>query len=111
VEGAALGQAPAYLFRCTKIYRHRLDFRVHKFMRIVWDEAKRLTNLAKHGLDFADLDPNFFSEAALGPTDNGRFVAIGEWAGVAITVVFRPLGAEAISVISMRSASRKERGR
>jgi uncharacterized protein len=92
-------------------YRHRLDFRVHKFRRIVWDEAKRLTNLAKHGLDFADLDPNFFSEAAFGPTDNGRFVAIGEWAGIAITVVFRPLGAEAISVISMRPASRKERGR
>ena len=37
-----------------------------KFMRIVWDEAKRLTNLAKHGLDFADLDTGFFSEAALG---------------------------------------------
>ncbi len=23
-------------------------------MSIVWDEVKRLTNLAKHGLDFAD---------------------------------------------------------
>ena len=78
-------------------------------MRIVWDEAKRLTNLAKHGLDFADLDTGFFAEAALGPTDKGRFVAIGEWAEITITVVF--LGAEAISVISMRPASRKERRR
>jgi uncharacterized protein len=80
-------------------------------MRIVWDEAKRLTNLAKHGLDFADLDTAFFAEAASGPTDKGRFVAIGEWDGIGITVIFRPLGAEAISVISMRPASRKERGR
>jgi len=75
-------------------------------MKIVWDEPKRLTNLAKHGLDFADLDANFFSEAALGPTDRGRFAAIGEWAEITITVVFRPLGAEA-----MRPASRKERRR
>ena len=68
-------------------------------MRIVWDEAKRLTNLAKHGLDFADLDTSFFSEARFGPADKGRFI------------VFRPLGAEAISVISTRPASRKEQRR
>ena len=78
-------------------------------MKILWDEPKRLVNLAKHGLDFADLDTDFFSGAALGPADKGRFVAVGEWAGIAITVVFRPLGAEAVSVISMRRASRKER--
>jgi uncharacterized protein len=80
-------------------------------MKIVWDESKRLTNLAKHGLDFADLDPDFFSGAAFGSADKGRFVAVGERAGIAVTVVFRPLGAEAISVISMRPASRKERKR
>jgi hypothetical protein len=77
----------------------------------VRDEAKRLTNLAKRGLDFADPDTDFFSEAVLGPADKGRFVAIGGTAEIAITVVFRPLGAEAISVISMRPASRKERKR
>ncbi len=80
-------------------------------MKIVWDEPKRLANLAKHGLDFADLNSDFFSEAAVGSTGKGRFVAVGEWAGIVITVIFRPLGAEAISVISMRPASRKERGR
>lgn len=80
-------------------------------MKIVWDEPKRLTNLAKHGLDFANLDTNFFSEAALGAVDMDGFVAVGEWAGAAIAMVFRPLGAEAISVISMRPASRKERRR
>jgi uncharacterized protein (DUF4415 family) len=41
-------------------------------MKIVWDEPKRLMNLAKHGLDFAELDPEFFSEAALGSADKGR---------------------------------------
>jgi uncharacterized protein len=76
-------------------------------MKIVWDESKRWTNLAKHGLDFAD----FFAAAAAGPADKGRFVAVGDWAGIAITVVFRPLGAEAVSVISMRPTSRTERRR
>jgi uncharacterized DUF497 family protein len=80
-------------------------------MKIVWDDSKRLTNLAKHGLDFADLDSDFFAAAAAGPADKGRFVAVGEWAGIAITVVFRPLGAEAVSLIFMRPASRKERRR
>jgi uncharacterized DUF497 family protein len=80
-------------------------------VKILWDEAKRRTNLAKHGFDFADLDTDFFSAAAVGLAGNDRFIAVGEWAGIAITVVFRPLGAEALSVISMRPASRKERGR
>jgi uncharacterized DUF497 family protein len=29
-------------------------------MQIVWDEPKRLANLDKHGLDFADLNETFF---------------------------------------------------
>jgi uncharacterized DUF497 family protein len=45
-------------------------------------------------------------------TKRDRFVAVGEYdAGITVTVVFRPLGAEAVSVISMRPASRKERNR
>ena len=80
-------------------------------MKIVWDEAKRLSNLAKHGLDFADRGADFFAEAALSAADKNRFVAVGEWAGITITVVFRPLVAEAIAVISMRPASRKDRER
>lgn len=80
-------------------------------MKIVWDELKRLTNLAKHGLDFSDLDPNFFVNARVAPSVDGRFVAVGELEAqmMIVTVVFKPLGAEAIAVISMRPASRKER--
>jgi uncharacterized DUF497 family protein len=81
-------------------------------MRIVWDERKRAANLEKHGLDFAALTLDFFETALVGPARESRFVAIGELDGVAVVaVVFRPLGSEAISVISMRRASRAERSR
>jgi uncharacterized DUF497 family protein len=67
-------------------------------------------NLAKHGLDFADLDADFFDDCSVVPTYGDRFVAIGEFRGILIiAVVYRPLGSEALSLISMRPASRKER--
>lgn len=81
-------------------------------MKITWDEPKRLSNLAKHGLNFADLAPEFFLTAHVEPAKDGRVLAIGEFDGVTvIVVVFRPLGSEAVSVISMRPASQKERSR
>ncbi len=81
-------------------------------MKIVWDENKRRSNLAKHGLDFADLTLEFFAAAELGRVKHGRLVAVGELDGrTVIAVIFRPLGAEAISVISMRPASKRERMR
>ena len=39
----------------------------------------------------------------------GRFKAIGWLDGAPTTVIFAPLGTEALAVISMRRASRKER--
>ncbi len=78
-------------------------------MRIVWDEPKRLSNIDKHGLDFADVGIDFFLDALVIPARAGRFVAIGELNGEAVAVVFAKHGVEAVSVISMRSASRKER--
>ncbi len=79
-------------------------------MVIVWDEPKRQQNLAKHGLDFADLDVSFFLSASIRMAKTGRAIAIGEFQGrVIVAVVFLPMGREAISIISMRPASRKER--
>jgi uncharacterized protein len=79
-------------------------------MQIVWDEPKRRANLDKHGLDFADLTLDFFATAQVNIAKTGRFLAIGELDGrLVIAVVFYPLGTEAISVISMRPASRRER--
>lgn len=76
---------------------------------IVWDEPKRQTNLAKHGLDFADLDGGFFLSSLVVPAKDGRHKAIGRLSNGIIAVVFAVLGTEGISVISMRPASRSER--
>jgi uncharacterized DUF497 family protein len=79
-------------------------------VRIAFDEAKRLQNIAKHGLDFAVLDMEFFATSTIVPAKAGRFMAIGMFEDRAIiSVIFAPLGTEAISIISMRKASRKER--
>jgi len=78
-------------------------------MRIVWDEPKRLANIARHGMDFADLDEAFFEGSVTVPAKSGRLRAVGRHHGGIILVVFVVLGAEGLSVISMRPASRKER--
>ncbi|MDE4063878.1 BrnT family toxin [Phaeobacter gallaeciensis] len=78
-------------------------------LMIVWDEPKRQTNLAKHGLDFTDLDEGFFLASVVVPAKDGRQMAIGQLADGTIAVVFATLGIEGVSVISMRPASRKER--
>ena len=80
-------------------------------MKIVWDEPKRLANLDKHGLDFADLNETFFDNALVLPTYNRRWAGIGKNIRGVIVVVFVTLGKEAISVISMRPANKNERKR
>lgn len=78
-------------------------------MRIVWDEPKRLANLAKHGMDFADLDEAFFEASVVVPAKLDRLIAIGWTAERVATVIFAALGSQGISIISMRPASRRER--
>lgn len=78
-------------------------------MEITYDEAKRLSNIKKHGLDFAELDLDFFDEALVDATHSGRWKAIGVFRDGMLAVVFATLGSEAISLISMRAASRAER--
>ena len=80
-------------------------------MKIVWDEPKRLANLEKHGLDFADLNETFFDNALVIPSYNKsrRWVAVGVSIRGVIVVVFARLGREGISIVSMRPASRSER--
>ena len=80
-------------------------------MIITWDNAKRLANLDKHGMNFAELDVDFFINSLVIPARTPRFKAIGPFQGsTTIVVVFAPRGTEAVSVISMRPASQKERG-
>ncbi len=51
-------------------------------MEFEWDEAKRLTNLKKHGVDFADIE-EFGWDVALLESDESsdygedRFIALG----------------------------------
>ena len=78
-------------------------------MIIVWDEPKRLRNVANRGLDFAELDVDFFEDAIKVAAKDGRLMAIGRFRGRVLAVVYKRLGSEAISVISMRVANRKER--
>lgn len=80
-------------------------------MKIVWDEPKRLANLDKHGLDFADLNEAFFDTALVIPSHNKskRWIAVGVSIRGIIVVVFARLGREGVSIISMRPASRSER--
>lgn len=78
-------------------------------IKIVWDEPKRLANIARHGMNFADLDESFFEEAVIVPGKLGRLVAVGRHPLGIILVAFATLGTEGISEISMRQASRKER--
>jgi len=60
--------------------------------------------------NFADLDVSFFLRASIRVAKSGRAIAIGEFQGrVIVAVVFLPMRREAISIISMRPASRKER--
>jgi uncharacterized DUF497 family protein len=68
-----------------------------------------LTNVQNRGLDFADLDIAFFAASMVIPAKAGRLKAIGEFGGTVLTVIFKPLGTEALSIISMRRASSKER--
>jgi uncharacterized protein len=78
-------------------------------MKIVWDEPKRLANLDKHGLDFADLNETFFDNALVVQSHSSRWRGIGRNIRGVIVVVFVKLGKEAVSVISIRPASRDER--
>jgi uncharacterized DUF497 family protein len=80
-------------------------------MRIVRDERKRLKTLAERELDFDWLTLAFFEAAIIEPVRDGRFKATGELDGVGFAVIFKLLGTEALSIISMRPANRKERAR
>jgi len=78
-------------------------------MIIVWDEPKRLANIDKHGFDFSELTTDFFLEARIRQAKNNRFLAVGIFRKIIISVVFFPLGTEGVSVISMRRSSDRER--
>ncbi|WP_339072842.1 BrnT family toxin [Sinorhizobium meliloti] len=85
-------------------------------MRIVWGEPKRRANLEKHGFDFADVGDLDWASAIIEdskPDTSGRkrLKAIGYFRDGTAAVIFATLGTEAISIISFRPASDRERRR
>ncbi len=78
-------------------------------MKIVWDEPKRQANIAKHGMDFADVVFFGWETALIAKSHSNRMKAIGYFEDGAAVVIYAELGTEAISIISFRPANPKER--
>jgi uncharacterized DUF497 family protein len=80
-------------------------------MELTWDEEKRRSNLAKHGLDFADAEGVFrgavfiFEDKRHGEQ---RFVALGMLSEIVVVVAFTEPEEDLIRIISMRKAIRNE---
>jgi uncharacterized protein len=81
-------------------------------MKFEWDEAKRRTNLAKHGIDFADLEPLFDGLTVTMLDDRfdygeARFVTFGILNGIVLMVVHTETDT-VIRLISARKAAKNE---
>lgn len=80
-------------------------------MTFDWDEAKRRSNLAKHGLDFADARLLDWKSAVYfdDDVDSGelRSRALG-WLGLDLIYVVYTMRGETCRIISMRHATRGE---
>ena len=82
-------------------------------MDFEWDETKPLLNLAKHGLDFADVarldwDSTQVERDRRFEYGEERFIAVGALGDDVLAVAFTLRG-NTVRVVSFRPASRKER--
>jgi uncharacterized DUF497 family protein len=82
-----------------------------KEIRIAWDEPKRQANIEKHGLEFGSVTLDVLVNARLvRPARHGRLGIISKLAsGKVVAMIVQPLGSEAVSIVSLRPASEKER--
>lgn len=81
-------------------------------MRLTWHEAKRQSNLKKHGLDFADAaklfdGPMVIFEDQREDYGEQRMIGIGALATLTVVVVHVESD-QSIHIISMRKADRDE---
>ncbi len=75
-----------------------------------WDEVKRQANLAKHGVDFADMVAFEWDTAVIDVDEDHaepRWIAIGLIGALLYSVVFTERG-DNIRIISLRKATRRE---
>ena len=82
-------------------------------MRFEWDERKRLSNLAKHGVDFADLEPVFAGDTVTVIDDRfdyseHRFISLALLNGIVLAIAHTETD-EVIRFISARRATTYEK--
>ncbi len=81
-------------------------------MRFVWVEAKRKSNFAKHGLDFADAH-HVFARIVVEQLDTWfdydeqRIIAVGMLDAVVVLIVHVERG-DRVRIISIRQANKSE---
>lgn len=78
-----------------------------------WDEAKRLLNLEKHGVDFVDANKMwdgvmFVSEDTRREYGESRYIGIGRIDGRTMVVVYTNRNANIVRIISLRKANSRE---
>jgi uncharacterized protein len=83
-------------------------------MEYEWDDQKAVSNVTKHGVDFADAATALEDEAAITVADEfadeERFITIGMDAlGRLLVVVYTWRGEDTIRIISARKATPQER--
>jgi uncharacterized protein len=81
-------------------------------MEFEWDEAKRLANLDKHGIDFLDVEEVFDRDIVTVEDERygygeQRFVTFGLLQGSVVAVVYADRG-DTRRLISVRKATRYE---
>jgi uncharacterized protein len=81
-------------------------------MEFEWDEAKRLSNLDKHGIDFLYVEEVFDSNIVTVEDERSnygerRFMTFGLLQGRVVVVVYTDRG-DTVRLISVRKASKYE---
>jgi uncharacterized DUF497 family protein len=81
-------------------------------MKFSWDEAKRRSNLQKHGIDFIDAEyvfegPTFTYEDDRFAYGEQRFVTLGLLKDIPVSIVHTETNEE-IRIISFRKATKPE---
>ena len=82
-------------------------------MRYEWDEAKNRSNIAKHGLDFADAAQVLTGRCVTYVDDRfdygeELFISLGMLDGRVVVIAHAPRGPDVTRIISMRKANRRE---
>lgn len=81
-------------------------------VRFEWDDAKRLSNIRKHGIDFVGIEKVFAGETVTIRDDRyyyteARFISLGEFHGRVVVIAHTETD-EVIRIISVRKATRNE---